>query len=62
MKLLADGNEPSAIEIAKKIAAETGNASILGLRYEVRVQEEDVFGEEDAGSIDRDMMQVFGYQ
>lgn len=62
LKLLADGNEPSAIEIAKKIAAETGDASILGLRYEVRVQEEDVFGEEDAGSIDRDMMQVFGYQ
>lgn len=62
LKLLADGNEVSAKEIAIKIAAETGNASVLGLRYEFRVQEEDIFGEEDAGSIDRDMMQFIGYQ
>lgn len=62
LKLLADGNESSAREIAMKIASETGNQSVLGLRYEFRVQEEDVFGEEDAGSIDRDMMQMFGYQ
>jgi hypothetical protein len=62
LKLLADGNEVSAKEIAIKIAAETGNASVLGLRYEFRVQEEDIFGEEDAGTIDRDMMQFIGYQ
>ena len=62
LKLIADGNEPSAKEIAIKIAAETGNQSVLGLRYEFRVQEEDVFGEEDAGSIDRDMEQFFGYK
>jgi len=62
LKSIADGNEPSAKEIAIKIAAETGNQSVLGLRYEFRVQEEDVFGEEDAGNLDRDMMQFIGLQ
>jgi hypothetical protein len=62
LKSIADGNEPSAKEIAMKIAAETGNQSVLGLRYEFRVQEEDVFGEEDAGNLDRDMMQFIGLQ
>ena len=62
LKLIADGNEPSAKEIAIKIAAETGNQSVLGLRYEFRVQEEDVFGEEDAGTLDRDMNQFIGLQ
>lgn len=62
LKVLADGDVPTANEIARKVAAETGNASLLGLRYEFRVQEEDVFGEEDTGNLDRDMMQMFGYQ
>ena len=55
-----DGATPTAQEIAAKIASETANLSLLGTRYEFRVQEEDIFGEEDAYMYDRDMMQLFG--
>jgi hypothetical protein len=55
-----DGATPTAQEIAAKIASETANLSVLGTRYEFRVQEEDIFGEEDAYMYDRDMMQLFG--
>ena len=62
LNMLAIGKTDSAKEIAFKIAKEMGNASALGLRYEFRVQEGDAFGDEDAGSIDRDMMQMLNYQ
>lgn len=55
-----DGSTPTATEIAKKIAKDTAGVSVLGTRYEFRVEEEDIFGEEDIYMYDRDMMQMFG--
>jgi len=50
-----------AEDIAKTFTSSVTGASLLGTRYEVRVQEEDAFGEEDRGPYaDRDMMQLFG--
>jgi len=62
LKDLAEGNTASATEKAKATAAALGGMSVLGTRFEVRVQEEDAFGEEDSGTIDRDMKQLLGLE
>jgi len=62
LRELAEGRTTRADEIAKTLASSVTGASLLGTRYEFRVQEEDAFGEEDRGAVDRDMMQLFGIQ
>jgi len=62
LRQLVVGKTNTAKDIAKQIAATTGGTSVLGLRYEFRVQEEDAFGPEEENPIDRDMLQLFGYQ
>ena len=58
---LANGRSSTADEIARTLTSSIAGESLLGVRYEVRVQEEDAFGEEDRGPYaDRDMMQLFG--
>ena len=62
LRELAEGRTTRADEIARSLASSVTGASLLGTRYEFRVQEEDAFGEEDRGMVDRDMMQLFGAQ
>lgn len=60
LKATAGGTTPTVIENAKKIALQLVENAAAGGRYEIRVQEEDAFGEEDSGMLDRDMLQLFG--
>lgn len=50
----------TTLERAKMLAKQAVEQTAAGGRYEIRVQEEDAFGEEDSGAIDMDMLQLFG--
>ena len=56
-----DGYSATVKEMALDYARSVGSASYMGTRYEARVQEEDIFGEEDIFPVlDRDILQLFG--
>lgn len=60
LKATAGGNEAGAMKNARLLAKQIVEQTAAGTRYEIRVQEEDAFGEEDSGAVDRDMLQLFG--
>ena len=60
LKATAGGITPTKLEVAKDIALQLVEHAAAGSAYEIRVQEEDAFGEEDSGMVDRDMLQLFG--
>ena len=56
----AGGRDPTMMQKASMLAKQAVEQAAAGGRYEIRVQEEDAFGEEDSGPIDMDMLQLFG--
>ena len=60
LKATAGGTDVTVMDRAKSLAKQAVEQAAAGGRYEIRVQEEDAFGEEDNGPLDMDMLQIFG--